>query len=105
MKKRIGIGLLVASFFWLLIDAASTFTSYQHTLWIWHSQNLPKGDTIPRDAAISAMRDLSLALKDRHRIVLIPGLFMLTGGLLMFFARTANGRITEAEQDVHGNTH
>ena len=90
MIKRIGIGLLVAGFLWLLIDAASSFTSYQHTRWIWQSQNLPAGDTIPRDTAVSAMRELSLDLKNRHQLVLLPGLVMITGGLLIFFGQTNN---------------
>jgi|AntRauTorcE11897_2_1112592.scaffolds.fasta_scaffold99636_1 hypothetical protein len=96
--KKIGLGLLVIGFVWLLIDAGSSFTSYQHTKWIWKSQNLPAGDAVPRDVAVSAMRELSLDLNNRHRIVLLPGCVMLAGGLLILLARSPK-RINQA-----GNT-
>ncbi|MGD9420054.1 MAG: hypothetical protein Q7R22_014050 [Verrucomicrobiota bacterium JB025] len=84
--RRIGLVLLVAGFCWLLVDAVSAFSSFQHARWVWQSKTLPTGGTIPRDEAVSAMRELSLGLNDRHRVVLIPGLCMLAGGLLIFFA-------------------
>jgi hypothetical protein len=91
--KRIGISLLVVGFAWLLIDAATSFTSYQHTRWIWQSQNLPAGDSVPREAAVSAMRELSLDLKNRHRVVIKPAGMMLIGGLLIFFSRPEGKKI------------
>lgn len=85
--RIIGLGFLVTGFAWLLIDTLFAFTSYQQSRWIWQSQNLPGGDRIPRDVSISAMRDLSLDLKNRHRVILFPGCVMLAGGLLVFGAQ------------------
>ena len=85
--RLLGIILLVGGFLWIGYDAADSFVSYQHTRWIWQSQHLPAGDTIQRTDAVGAMRELSLALKDRHRVVLFPALMMLTGGLLAAFSK------------------
>lgn len=79
--RRLGISLLVTGFLWITWDAVDSFVGYQHKRWIWQSQHLPAGETIPRTEAVGAMRELSLALKDRHRVVLIPALLMLAGGL------------------------
>jgi hypothetical protein len=55
--------------------------------WIWQCQHLPAGETIQRTHAADAMRELSLALKDRHRVVFIPALLMLAGGFAAAFSR------------------
>lgn len=80
--RLIGIILLVTGFLWICYDAAEGFVEYQYTRWIWQSQNLPTGETIKRADAVSAMRDLSLDLKSRHRVVIAPALLMLAGGLV-----------------------
>ncbi len=85
--KGIGLKVLIAGFIWLMFDAVESFTSYQHTRWIWQSKHLPIGDSVPRDEAVLAMRELSLNLKNRHLIVIMPAGLMLVGGLLIFFAR------------------
>jgi hypothetical protein len=85
--KRIGLNILIVGFIWLMFDTISSYTSYQHRQWIWQSKNLPAGEEIPRDDAVMAMRELSLDLKDRHRVVIMPAALMLIGGLLTFFAR------------------
>jgi hypothetical protein len=100
MMKRIGLGWLVVGFVWLLIDAVSTFNSYQHTRWIWKSQNLPAGESISREAAVLGMRELSLDLKYRHRFILIPGCLMLAGGLLIFISSRSVRTTNTAEQDA-----
>jgi hypothetical protein len=82
-----GIVLLILGFFWIAWDAADGFCSYQHTRWIWQTKHLPAGDTIPRTDAIDAMREMGLALKDRHRMVLLPVSMMLAGGLLAAFGK------------------
>ena len=61
----------------------TSFTSYQHQSWIWHSQNLPEGDSITRNDAVSAMRELNLDLNRHHKLILIPGFCMLAGSLLL----------------------
>jgi len=85
--KLFGIALLLFGFLWIAVDTADTFVGYQHTRWMWQSQHLPEGETIKRTDAIAAMRDLSLALKDRHRVVFLPALLMLAGGLVAAFSR------------------
>jgi hypothetical protein len=80
--RLLGIILLVGGFLWISYDAAVGFTEYQYLRWMWQSQNLPAGETIQRTDAISAMRSLSLDLKDRQRLVLIPAVLMLAGGLV-----------------------
>ena len=80
--RLLGILLLVVGFLWIAWDAASGFVTDQHTMWIWQSQHMPPGDTLTRSQASGAMRELSLALKDRHRVILLPALLMLAGGLI-----------------------
>ena len=77
--KILGLLLLIGGFLWLAFHASSTAFSY--TRWMYHSQHLPEGKTIPRSDAINAMRDLQLELKDHHRFVLLPAMVMLVGGL------------------------
>ena len=85
--KLFGITLLVIGFLWISYDAAEGFVIYSYTGWMWQSQNLPAGETIKCTEAISAMRDLSLSLKDRHRHVLVPAVVMLAGGLVAGFSQ------------------
>lgn len=85
--RLFGIILLVGGFLWIGYDAAEGFTQHQYTRWMWQSQNLPAGETVKRTDAISAMRELSLDLKDRHRLVFIPAALMLAGGLVAGFSQ------------------
>jgi hypothetical protein len=85
--RLLGILLLVVGFLWIAWDASDSFVGYQHMRWMWQSQHLPAGDTIPRTDAVGAMRELSLALKDRHRVILLPALLMLAGGLIATFSQ------------------
>ena len=85
------------------MDAGSSFTSFQHTRWIWQSQNLPAGDLIPRDEVVSNMRELSLSLNNRHRLIAIPACLMLAGGLLIFISSATDRKRKEAEQDTAPN--
>jgi hypothetical protein len=85
--KLLGIILLVVGFLWITLDVTDGFTRYQHSRWVWQSQQLPEGETIKRTDAVSAMRDLSLDLKDRHRVIFIPATLMLAGGLVAAFGR------------------
>jgi hypothetical protein len=102
MMKLIGLLFLLAGFVWLLIEVES-FTSYQHSLSIWQTQNLPPGDSIQRSDAASGMRELSLELNKRHRFTLIPGCLMLAGGLLIFFSLPKTRRLKPAEQAAPSN--
>ena len=85
--RPLGLSLLLIGFLWITWDAAGGFVGYQYTRWMWHSQQLPAGDTIQRTDAVRAMRELSIALKDRHRVILLPAVLMLAGGLLAAFGR------------------
>jgi hypothetical protein len=84
--RYFGIALLLVGFIWIAWDAADGFVGYQHTRWVWQSQYLPEGETIKRTEAIRAMRELSLALKNRHRVVVDPALLMLFGGIVAGFS-------------------
>jgi hypothetical protein len=94
--RLLGISLLAIGFLWISWDAADSFVGYQHMRWIWQSQHLPAGETIQRTEAVGAMRDLSLALKDRHRVIFIPALLMLVGGLTAAFSRRTQKHETAA---------
>ena len=85
--RLFGIILLVGGFICIGYDAAEGFVEHQYTRWMWQSQNLPAGETVKRTDAISAMRELSLDLKDRHRVIIAPALLMLVGGLVAGFSQ------------------
>ena len=94
--RLFGVALLVVGFVWIAWDAASGFVTDQHSIWIWQSQHMPPGDTLTRSQATGAVRELSLALKDRHRVVIIPALLMLVGGLTAAFSRNSQRHDTPA---------
>jgi len=85
--RILGISLLIVGFLWIAAESAFSFLQYQHARWIWQSQHLPAGEMIQRTEAVNAMRALSLALNDRQRVVFIPALLMLVGGLTVAFTR------------------
>ena len=87
--RILGLSCLVVGFLWIAWDCADGFVGYQYVRWIWQTQHLPAGETIKRTDAAGAMRELSLDLKNRHRLVLIPALLMLAGGLVLGFRRSA----------------
>jgi hypothetical protein len=76
-------------------DCIIGFTSYQHLNWVVSSKRLSDSETIRRDEAVTTMRDLSLDLKNRHRIVLIPTALMVFGGVLVI----VDGRRTKKNSD------
>jgi hypothetical protein len=49
--RYFGIALLLVGFIWIAWDAADGFVGYQHTRWVWQSQDLPEGETIKRTEA------------------------------------------------------
>ncbi|MBC2603551.1 hypothetical protein [Puniceicoccus vermicola] len=57
-------------------------SSYHHTAWIWHTQQLKEGENIEREAVESEMRALSLDLNERYRIAILPASLILIGGIL-----------------------
>ena len=86
--RILGYVLLVVGFLWLAEDAAIGFTDYQYGAWIGYSKTkLPPGDPVTRRDAIGVMRELSQDLKDRHRVVLLPGCLMFAGGLIVGAAK------------------
>jgi hypothetical protein len=90
-----GMALLILGFLWIAWDAADGFVSYQHARCIWQTQHLPAGDMVQRRDAADATRELSLALKDRHRKVMLPASLMLAGGFMAAFGKRTrkNGKI------------
>ena len=85
--RLLGLVLLVLGFLWIAWDTATGFVSDQHSMWVWQSQHMPPGETITRSEASGAMRELSLALKNRHRVIILPALLMLAGGLIAAFSK------------------
>jgi hypothetical protein len=64
--KLFGVTLLIVGFLWIAWDAIEGFNVYQHSRWVWQSQHLPEGEMIKRADAVTALRELSLALKNTH---------------------------------------
>jgi hypothetical protein len=87
--KYIGLAFMLLSFIWAIKEVGVTFTSYQHSRWIWKSQNLPTGDLIQRKEAISAMREICLDMNRQQRRVLYPISAMFVGGIMIFAAKAA----------------
>jgi hypothetical protein len=96
--KYIGLAFVIIGFIWAIKEVGVTFTSYQHSSWIWRSQNLPAGDMIRRDEAITAMREISLDLNRQQRSVLYPMTAMLLGSLMIFAAKRTHKKIPQVEQ-------
>jgi hypothetical protein len=94
---------MILGFIWTIKEVGFTFTSYQHSRWIWKSQNLPSGDTIRRDEAITAMRDICLDLNRQQRNVIYPACAMILGGLMIFAARPPQNKIIQVEQAAPSN--
>jgi len=84
--KIIGIALLIVGFLWIVFDASFHFTAFAYARWMWQSKQLPAGETVQRSEAVSGLRDMSLALKDRHRFILLPAALMFAGGMIVSFA-------------------
>ncbi len=91
--RSAGLIALLLGFAWIAYDCLEGFTAYQHSNWIMSAQELPEGAVIPRDDASMALRETSLRLKDRHRIVLLPAVLMLAGGLMLSIG--GHGRASE----------
>jgi hypothetical protein len=83
--KFLSVALLLIGFLWIAWDVFDGFVGSSYSKWMWQSQQLPAGDSIRRDDAIKAMRELSIALKDRHQQLIFPAMFMLIGGLIAIF--------------------
>ena len=84
--KTMGFLVVLSGFLWIMFDCVAGFTAFQHSYWWRRSGELPAGETIKRDRAIGAMRDISLRLNERHRDILLPALMMLSGSIVMLFA-------------------
>jgi hypothetical protein len=90
--RILGYILLVGGFVWLAYDGAIGFTDDQYIMWIRYSKTkLPPSDPVARRDAVGAMRGLSLDLKNRHRLVIVPGVLMLAGGLVVGIRRQLAG--------------
>jgi hypothetical protein len=103
--RTIGYLLLNAGFLWIVWDSIHGFVAYQHSRWIWQSQQLPTGETLRREDAMTALRTLSLELKDRHRIVLIPSFMMLAGACLLTKSRQQTARRPATAEQVTPPNH
>jgi hypothetical protein len=63
-------------------------SSRTHPLWIWHCQNLPEGESIPRTAAMSSMRTFQLQINWLFReLIFFPTAAMFIGGMILGIGR------------------
>ena len=74
--------MMSVGFLWIAAACLDLFGSPQHTLWMWHSKNLPAGEMIPRVNAVSSMRDMALSIQDSYQPLIIPASMILLGGIL-----------------------
>ena len=74
--------MMSVGFLWIAAACLDLFGSPHHTLWIWHSKNLPAGEMIPRENAVSSMRDMALSIQDTYQPLIIPASMILLGGIL-----------------------
>ena len=81
--KTTGTIIICIGLLWVIYDCCIGFTSYQHLNWIASSKRISDGESISRDEAVTAMRRMSLDLKNRHRIILIPTGLIVLGGFLV----------------------
>ncbi len=80
--RKIGYILLVGGFA-VIVFMCAQVSMITYTSWIWHTKNLPTGDEIPRNAASSSMRDITLESNHLVRRMIWPAFVMLAGGLLV----------------------
>ena len=73
---------MILGFLWIAAVSLDLFGSPQHTLWMWHSKNLPTGELIPRVNAVSSMREMALAIQNSYQPLIIPATMLLIGGIL-----------------------
>jgi hypothetical protein len=88
MRRR-GIALLIIGFLWIGWDTTMGFVDSQYATWVMHSKSMPPGETFTRSQVSGLMRELSLDLKERHRVMIIPTILMLVGGLMAAFGKRA----------------
>jgi len=68
-------------------------SNFTHSQWIWHSQNLPEGETILRMDAISSLRDFQLKANWIFRsLILVPTVSMFIGGLILGIGSEENNQ-------------
>ncbi|EEF62883.1 hypothetical protein [Pedosphaera parvula] len=93
--KRLGFSLLFLGFIWIIYLVLFDFTAYQYTLTVYYEKSkLPEGEQISRKDSATALRNLALELKDRNRLVLLPGCLMLSGGLLAGCSSSKHGKVS-----------
>ena len=73
---------MATGFIWIAGVCLDLFGAQHHVLWLWHSQNLTTGETIPRADAVANMRNLELAIHGKYQSLVIPAGLMLLGGIL-----------------------
>ena len=77
------IGLVMLG--WVLFDLAGL----TYSAMIWHVQNLPAGETIPRSEAAAALRSFQLETKDLIRgASALPLVFIIVGAVVITLGGT-----------------
>ncbi len=82
MKRIAAYACMIIGFVWIAGVCLDLFGAHHHVLWIWHTQNLTAGETIPRTDAVDQMRKLELAIQDVYQPLVIPAGLILLGGIL-----------------------
>ena len=97
--KRVGISMLVVGFCWIVLANVGEVFGGSYLQTMWHSQNLPvaqhlaSGDMILRADAARSLWKLRDDLRGTIRILLIPALMMLVGGLIGAFCGQAGKKL------------
>ena len=88
--KMIGYTLLILGFAWILaICGAANFMS--DASYLQGIDKLPKGETVKYDEACQAIGRASMVVRN-IRMVVLPGLMMLIGGLILARTSPRTGR-------------
>ena len=89
MKNYIAYSLLILGFIWIVNK--SVLSTSSHTLYIFHSQQLPEDENITRESAAMRLREFQLDINDNYNVLVIPAFLMLIGGGILSFKSHKNG--------------
>jgi len=79
-------GCIVLAYFFINVSGLT------HSLWIWQCQHLSEGEMISRSEAISSLRGFQLKANWTFRkMIFLPTVAMLVGGLILGIARKEEG--------------
>jgi hypothetical protein len=75
-----------------------------YPLWIWHCQNLPEGESIPRTAAMSSLRTFQLQINGLFReLIFFPTAAMFVGGIILGIGRKPEDHQNKVPENIGAN--